>query len=595
MTEYLSFLGVKIKNRSVLASGILGVTISSLRKVNNDGAGIVTSKSVGPERRKGHRGPVIFDWGYGLINAVGLSNPGIEEFVTVFEKEEIDFPLIISIFGKEVDDFPELAQSVESLNFSFLEINISCPNVLDEFGTPFSFSRELTSKITREVKERTSKPVIVKLSPSAPNIVDVAAAAESSGADALCIMNTAGPGMVIDTSTGVPVLWNRTGGISGGAILPLTVKNVFDIYREVSIPIIGIGGVSDTDSALQLIMAGATLYGIGSGIYTKGLGIFKEIEEGISEFIENNNFKNSEDIIGLSHRQKKIIYYKGSESFKKKVYGRKDISFFISPVKEIQQNDGGSIRTLFFEHGEGNEPVPGQFYMLWKPGLDQKPYSVCFFDRSGIVFSVKERGDFSRSLLELRSGEPVGLLGPLGKGFDLSRRGTYLLVGGGIGLTPLIFSAAELMKQGKRVDLIAGGETWDSINWIEPLLDRTEEGAHMKKYYCTEDGSCGRRGRITEFLPDVIEEVKPDFALICGPEIFIQLCLPVFKRNRIAGEASIERMMKCGVGICGSCSVNPTGARTCVEGPVFSFDYLEELEEFGKYRRDESGTMQEIE
>jgi dihydroorotate dehydrogenase electron transfer subunit len=467
--------------------------------------------------------------------------------------------------------------------------------VLDEFGTPFSFSQELTSKITRGVKERTSKPVIVKLSPNTPNIVDVAKSAEGSGADALCILNTAGPGMVIDAGTGVPVLWNKTGGISGNAILPLTIKNVFDIYRAVSIPIIGTGGISDTDSALQLMMAGATLYGIGSAIYTKGLGVFKEIEEGISEFLVNNRFKSSEEIIGISHKQKKISFFKVSKSFKNKVHVRKDINFYISPVKDLLQNRDGSIKTLFFEHADGYKPVPGQFYMLWRPSLDQKPFSVSFSNESGIAFSVKEMGDFSRSLLSMKSEDPVGLLGPLGNGFDLSKTGKYLLVGGGIGLAPLIFSAAELLKQGKKVDVIAGGKTWDSINWINPLLNRTEGGSKMKIFCFTEDGSYGVKGCITEHLQDVVEEAQPDFVLVCGPEIFIYLCLPVFKRNKISGEASIERMMKCGVGICGSCSLDPYGDRVCVEGPVFSFDYLETLEEFGKYRRDESGTVKEIE
>ncbi|MBA7535127.1 Dihydroorotate dehydrogenase B (NAD(+)), catalytic subunit [subsurface metagenome] len=304
MTDYPSFLEVKLKNRSVLASGILGVTISSLRRVYNDGAGIVTTKSVGPEKRNGHSAPVIYDWGCGLINAVGLSTPGIDEFVSRFGYEVVDFPLIVSIFGKEVDDFPLLAQKLDCLDFTFLELNISCPNVMDELGTPFSFSAELASQITRSVKDRTCKPVIVKLSPNTQDLVSVARSAENSGADAICIMNTVGPGMVIDISTGFPVLWNKRGGISGDAVLPLTVKNVYDVYNEVSIPIIGTGGVSSTGSALQVMMAGASLYGIGSAVYTKGLRVFKDIEEGILEFLHNNHFESSEEVIGLAHKQK---------------------------------------------------------------------------------------------------------------------------------------------------------------------------------------------------------------------------------------------------------------------------------------------------
>ena len=122
MIDSPTFLGVKVKNRSVLASGILGVTISSLKMVYNAGAGIVTTKSIGPEKRYGHKAPVIFDWGYGLINAVGLPNPGIEDFITGYGKDDIHIPIIISIFGKTVDDFPLVAQRLSPLDFTFLEV-----------------------------------------------------------------------------------------------------------------------------------------------------------------------------------------------------------------------------------------------------------------------------------------------------------------------------------------------------------------------------------------------------------------------------------------------------------------------------------------
>ena len=594
MSDRHFFLGVQLKNRSVLASGILGVTFSSLKKVYEAGAGIVTTKSIGPVQRKGHPSPVVYDWGHGLINAVGLANPGIDEFVKEFEKLDSYIPLIVSIFGQQPEDFPALAQKLETLQFAFLEINISCLNVMDEFGTPFSFSSVMTAQITHSVKNQTSKPVIVKLSPNTPDIISVARAAEDAGADALCVMNTLGPGMAISTNTALPVLGNLAGGISGDAILPVTVKKVYDLYREVSIPIIGTGGITDTDSALQVLMAGATLYGIGSALYTKGLQVFRCIEEGIEEFIHTNRFSSSEEVIGLSHRQKRGSYYNVPKRSESPEESSRAIQFAVRPVEEILSNDDGSIKTLFFSNADLGKPEPGQFFMLWIPGIDQKPYSISYYDNCVIGFSLIERGAFSRALLDLQCGEPVGLLGPLGGSFELGNHHNYLLVGGGIGLAPFIFTSSELVHLGKKVSIIAGGKTSSSINWIDSLLKKLGKDERIKTYVCTEDGSSGQKGLITDFLEQVIAEVKPDFALLCGPEIFIQKTIHIFKGKGIAGQASIERMMKCGIGICGTCCLDDTGDRVCVEGPVFNFDYLEGIKEFGRYKRDESGAIQEI-
>jgi dihydroorotate dehydrogenase (NAD+) catalytic subunit len=640
MSGGLSFLGVECKNRSVLASGILGVTMSSLNKALEAGAGIVTSKSIGPERRKGHHGPVVHDWGCGLVNAVGLSNPGIEEFCAGFEARRPPFPLIVSIFGRRTEDFPELARRLEELRFSFLELNLSCPNVLDEFGTPFSFSEELTSRITRSVKDSTSKKLIVKLSPNAPNCIPVARSAQNAGADAICMMNTLGPGMVIHPAVAFPVLGNSVGGVSGRAILPLTVKKVFELYVEVDIPIIGTGGVSDTDGALQLLMAGARLYGVGSAVYTKGLSIFGEIEEGIREFCALNGFESSEEIIGIAHGRGKRRFYllpgvRGTQTGEGCGYGASSVQsaagvpgapggapivfggtgardaarpvFRVLPVSEMLPGEGGRAGTLFFQWESRPRPAAGQFFMLWIPGEDQKPFSVSYFDGRSIGFSVLKKGPFSTALLALRKGDPVGLLGPLGKGFDLGvfpgrPRGRahagaprYLLVGGGIGAAPLVFAAATLVQSGARAVLFAGGkESW-AVRWVEGLLEKTGRGGEVTLLYCTEDGSCGSTGLITDHLREVIRNECPDRALACGPERFMVKALAIFGESGVQGEASIERMMKCGIGICGSCCIDDTGDRVCAEGPVFSFDYLRAAREFGRYRRDESGGVTGIE
>jgi dihydroorotate dehydrogenase electron transfer subunit len=203
--------------------------------------------------------------------------------------------------------------------------------------------------------------------------------------------------------------------------------------------------------------------------------------------------------------------------------------------------------------------------------------------------------------MAVEPGSPVGLLGPLGRSFDIAQEGPYLLAGGGIGLAPLLFAAAVLIGKGKRVCLAAGSKGAPSLSWIDSFFERpgvnrtgaanTGVNRPLSILRFTEDGSIGTKGMITDHLQDVIDAVRPGFALVCGPELFMVKAIEIFRANGIHGQASVERLMKCGVGICGSCSVDDTGDRVCVEGPVFGFDYLGRLGEFGRYHRDESGTM----
>ncbi len=640
MSLLVDFLGVRLRNRAVLASGILGVSIASLKKVYESGAGIVTTKSVGPQKRKGHRAPVVFDWGGGLVNAVGLPNPGINEFVTRFDERKITFPLIISLFGENPDDFAEIAQKLDRLKYMFLELNLSCPNVLDEFGIPFSYSQSHTAKITAQVKAASSKPVIVKLSANTPELVGIARSAEEAGADALCIMNTVGPGMVIDIHTGAPVLANGSGGLSGEAILPLTVRSVYEVYRAVRIPIIATGGIADVNTALQVIMAGAVLFGIGSGVYTEGLSVFKTVNSDLELFMEKNGIKTLDELVGRTHRIKKYTFLQavGEGSSGDRSAGTADSGiaatsitnagraarvgtrinrppFTVVPVDRIQQTSDTGVRTLFFrlveQHqdksqnpvfGKGKKsepdaaasgpigPLPGQFYMLWLPGIDQKPFSVSFFNGETVGFSLIARGPFSRALFEIQAGDPVGLLGPLGRGFDL-RHDRSILAGGGIGCSPLVFTAIRLSIMGKRFVFVAGGKTAESVDWIEALFQQAGRSVIESIKYCTEDGSIGSKGVITQHLEKIIDEAEPSYALVCGPELFIKKAREIFRTRGIKGQAGIERLMKCGIGICGSCSIDATGDRVCAEGPVFSFEALDNLEEFGTYRRDGSGSV----
>jgi dihydroorotate dehydrogenase (NAD+) catalytic subunit len=297
----IKFGNILFKRNGVLASGIMGVTGSSMVRVSNMGAGGVTTKSISKNIRKGHHTPVIQNYKAGLINAVGLSSTGVENSnkeITII-KNNCDAIIIASVFGGTPVEFRETIELLDQGNIDAIELNVSCPNVEDEFGSPFASSPELTAKIIKEAKKSSKVPVIVKLSPNYGNIADVAKACEDNGADGITAINTVGPGMLIDINTLKPKISNKKGGLSGPGIFPVAVRCIYDIYKAVKIPIIGMGGIMDTEDALQIIMAGATLYGVGTAIMYQGIDIFKKINDGIKDFINEKKIK-YEDLIGIA-------------------------------------------------------------------------------------------------------------------------------------------------------------------------------------------------------------------------------------------------------------------------------------------------------
>ncbi|MBW2992486.1 dihydroorotate dehydrogenase [Candidatus Woesearchaeota archaeon] len=298
--------GIKLNNPTILASGILGTTGSSLVNVANNGAGAVTCKSIGLEERTGHPNPILIEWEKGFINAVGLSGPGIEEGI-----EEISYavknspsPVIASIFASKIDDFGTVAKQISKASPDLIEVNISCPNVESEFGKPFGTDPDISAKVTKTVKKNTSIPIIIKLSPNVSNIKIIAQAVKKAGADIINAINTVGPGMVINLETAAPVLANKIGGVSGPAIKPIAVRCVYDIYEATKgkIPIIGTGGITYGEDAVEMMMAGASAVGIGTGVYYRGIDIFKKVSEEIEEFMENNNYISLKEIIGKAHK-----------------------------------------------------------------------------------------------------------------------------------------------------------------------------------------------------------------------------------------------------------------------------------------------------
>ncbi|MFO8015666.1 MAG: dihydroorotate dehydrogenase [Candidatus Woesearchaeota archaeon] len=304
--------GVKLDNPTILASGILGVSGSSLCNVAKNGAGALTTKSIGMEPRKGHPCPVILTYGQGMVNAVGLSNAGAEESIAEIEyaKKHSGVPVIASIFASTEKEFGAVAGEISKAGPDLIEANISCPNVESEFGRPFGADPKVSARVTKEVKKNSNIPVIVKLTPNVSSIGDVAKAVAKAGADAINAINTVGPGMVINIEAARPILSNRKGGISGPAIKPIAVRCVYDVYealkqqgKEERIPIIGTGGVACGRDAVEMIMAGASAVGMGTAVYSRGIDVFRKVSMEMKGFMQKEGYESISSMRGITHEK----------------------------------------------------------------------------------------------------------------------------------------------------------------------------------------------------------------------------------------------------------------------------------------------------
>ncbi|MCZ0939289.1 MAG: dihydroorotate dehydrogenase [Caldilineaceae bacterium] len=316
MSEDLPNLSVPFLERDlpsplVLASGIWGTTVSLLVRAAGEGCGAVTAKSCGPEPRHGHVNPSCIDWGGGLLNAIGLANPGVEEEIGLLREAKARLQprgvaVIASIFAATAAEFGEVARRVADAKPDFLEVNISCPNVEDSFGEPFAANADATAAVTGYVKEAVASqgiPVIVKLAPNVPSVGRIAQAAVHAGADALCAINTM-PGLVLDPYSGQPVLANRTGGISGPALKPIALKAVYDTRKACPhTPVIGTGGVRNGQDAVEMLMAGATVVGVGSAICHRGPDAIRLICAELQQWMASQNIARIADLHDRAHTE----------------------------------------------------------------------------------------------------------------------------------------------------------------------------------------------------------------------------------------------------------------------------------------------------
>ncbi|MBY9003543.1 MAG: dihydroorotate dehydrogenase [Candidatus Lokiarchaeota archaeon] len=295
----INISGLNLKSPLILASGILGVSYSNMKKLMDAGLGAITTKSIGPKPRKGYKNPSIIEIFPGtFMNSVGLGNPGIQNFISeINEIKAYNIPLIVSVFGDTNESYLSVALKAQEAGADAIEINISCPHAeVSSIG----INKDLTFNLTKLLKEKLSIPLFVKLNPNVTDICEIALAAQEGGADGVVAINTLSA-MIIDVNTMRPILSHGSGGLSGKAIHPIAVKKVYDLYKVLNIPIIGCGGISNWEHAIEFFLAGAASLQIGTSLY-QGYDIIKKINTGIRDYLEVNNFNNISEIKGLSHK-----------------------------------------------------------------------------------------------------------------------------------------------------------------------------------------------------------------------------------------------------------------------------------------------------
>jgi dihydroorotate dehydrogenase (NAD+) catalytic subunit len=295
----IDIAGIRLRNPLLLASGFLGISQEIFNRLYNDGLGAIVSKSISVSPLEGYKGPTVVSLGEkGYINAVGLSNPGSDAFANEIINNQT--PLIVSIVGSSVSEFPKLISKFDKLNILGYEINLSCPHVA-KMGMEVGDDPELVIKIIKTIKTKTKKPIIIKVGIGNTDVLKLATIIQESGADAITAINTI-RAMTINVDTGMPILSNKIGGLSGIPLKPIGVRCVYEISKKVTIPVIGCGGIFTWEDALEYILAGATAIELGSVIGYEGLKAFNQIKLGIIRYLEKKGYKNIKEIVGLAHQ-----------------------------------------------------------------------------------------------------------------------------------------------------------------------------------------------------------------------------------------------------------------------------------------------------
>jgi len=307
----LNFLGVPLNNPIFISSGCFGFGMDYTDYFDPNRLGAFSIKGITLEPRSGNEGVRIAETPSGILNCVGLENPGIERFKNVTLKEiekNITIPVCANINGSTISDYVAIAEEVENLDtIKFIELNISCPNVKNG-GMAFGANPKTVKEVVKEVRKVVKKPLIVKLSPNVTDIVEIGKICEDEGADSLSLINTL-LGMDINIRTRKPLLGNIFGGLSGNAVKPVALRMVYQITNAVNIPVVGMGGIACWEDALEFILAGASAISIGTHIFSNPM-LPVEVEEGLENYLKKNGFSSITDVVALAHSDDGARYRK---------------------------------------------------------------------------------------------------------------------------------------------------------------------------------------------------------------------------------------------------------------------------------------------
>lgn len=564
-----SFFGKEV-GRFTIPSGIVTTTTDTIRRIAEEipEIGILTTKSIGPKRREGNKEPVLeqFDGERTFLNAVGLSNPGAEEFAKEL-KEIYPLPngkfLLTSIFGSTAEEFQYVARAVAPYSDG-LELNFSCPHAEKGYGATIGSSPELTRKFTAAVKAVVDIPVIVKLTPNVDNLWIIMRAAIDGGADGISAINTVGPFESQILSLGKGGMSGAKAKDKGIDCVRVISEVIQDSERE--IPIIAIGGISDAVDVLDYSRSGATFFGIGSALAGMDTATIKRFFADLESKFCSLNW-DGEDLTSITPGLMGYTPY---------------------VIRNIQQY-AEDLKVFHFDGGITAKPGQFVFVKLKSPNAHEKPFSIA--DNVPLAIAVRRIGEFTSRMFELKQGDAVDVRGPYGNGFSTAfGSGTLCLVGGGTGLAPLRFLADSASKYHSLL-IFMGGKT------MSQLLFMSDFRRYGETLVATEDGSLGESGLVTDILrmrlsklPSKQGEEGVSF-YNCGPELMIENATRVEEETGCARQIQslIERYTKCGVGLCGSCAID--GKRACVDGPVFTAKELSASRHFGKFKRDASGSL----
>ncbi len=538
----IEFLGKRLTGAYTIPSGIVATAVPIIdylfRHVPQ--IGVMTTKSIGPQPRPGYREPVYSQYAPGcFVNAVGLTNPGAERSAELFAALEVpeDRFLLTSIFGGSIEEFVAVARLLAPYSDG-LELNLSCPHAKG-YGMAMGQDPELVRDITAAVKAAVDIPVVPKLTPNADNIGEIAEAAVAGGADALCAINTVGPGYI--TAHGSPVLSNELGGMSGKGVLPIGLKCVREIASRVDVPIIGCGGVSSADDVRAYRDAGAAVVGVGSALTGLTTPQIERYFAVLDEEVDRDAGAG-----GPVQRAESLVLY--------------DVDMRFEPV-ELVENIRVCEDICILRFDRSIRIQAGEFIFLWIPGIGEKPFSALTDDPFSLV--VINVGEFTGRLMSLEPGTRAYVRGPHGQSAVPPEGSRIVAVAGGTGLAAVY----QLVRDHGPGELFVGARTAERLYFLEEA--RRVANTHV----ATDDGSEGFEGLVTELLDahlaGVPEAERRQLRFYnCGPEPMVHAAIAV-ERKYCADEqiySAIDYLTKCGVGVCGACTA-PDGRRLCVDGP----------------------------